>query len=454
VKTTQRVLKTKRPKVGFIPFAMSTLHSEADTKLAEDAFRDLSRTDIEIFKTDFVFSREEARVAAKRLFDENVDLVVYFIATWIEAPVVISAIKEVDIPYVVWAVSDPHTLSFVGGHEVATSLKEMNKEFKFVFGVPRDRSNLKQIVSRAKASAVLKRLRKAKIGLVGYMTMGMYGETLDHIELLDKIGPEIVHVDTYRLIDGINKIQNQEAEKLIEETRKKVGIIEAPKADLLKSFKAYLTLRKIVEQYKFDALAVKCHPEMSQVYGSSLCVAVSLLIDDGIPVSCEADVHNAVTMLILHLLTGCPPFFFETITFDEKENISMVGHCGTAAMTLAESMSHVTLRPQPEFSIEKGGVVRGVAVGFSVKPGIVTVARLNGRRGTYRMHISKGEIVRPDAAAIKIEKAAEEWACAALKLPDVKSFLMNSIAHHYALVHGDVEKELKELCSMLGIPEI
>jgi len=442
------------PRIGFVPVAMPTLHSEVDTRLAECAFQDLSGNGVEVIKTDFVFSREEARATAKRLLNEDIDLVVYFIATWIEAPVVISAIRENGTPFVVWAVSDPHTLSFVGGHEVAISLQEMGKEFKFIFGVPGDKTNLKQIVSRAKAANVFRILRKAKVGLIGYMTMGMYGETLDHTELFDKIGPEIIHVDTYRLVNEINKINDQEVERSIEEARSRVGKIDVPNEILTKSFRAYLGLQKIVEQFRFDAVAIKCHPEMSQIFGATMCVGASFVTDSGIPVSCEADINNAVTMLILHLLTGNAPFFFEPITFDEKENTAVVGHCGTAATTLAENISEVTLKPQPTWSIEEGGVVTGTCVGFSVRPGKVTVARLNGRKGTYRMHVTRGDVIRHEAGAGKTEKGIEEWASAILKIPDIKSFIKNSIAHHYVLAHGDVESELEELCSLLGIPKI
>jgi L-fucose isomerase-like protein len=47
-------------------------------------------------------------------------------------------------------------------------------------------------------------------------------------------------------------------------------------------------------------------------------------------------------------------------------------------------------------------------------------------------------------ARSNLEKGNENAGHAILRVSDIKSFLENSIAHHYALIHGDVEKELEE----------
>jgi len=241
--------------------------------------------------------------------------------------------------------------------------------------------------------------------------------------------------------------------KLVESAKK----INVPKETLYKSFKLALALQKLIKKYELTFVSIKCHPELSQFYGSSACVANSLAIDLGFPVSCEGDVNNAVSMFILQRLTGNPAFFHEYTTFDEKENIALVNHCGAGATQLAQSLSDIALVTFPEgVAIEEGGNVTGTILDFWVKPGKATIARLAGRNMTYRMHIAPAEFVKPTPKQIKdiIPLGYEGLARGIIKVSDVEQFIQDSVAHHCAMAHGDVREELYELCSMLGIPTI
>jgi L-fucose isomerase-like protein len=398
-----------KPKVGFMPISHKTFLSEACKKLTDKVFENLQKLNLDFIRTDYVLDEPQAReVAQKLLSQDDVDMIIYYTASWMEAPVVVRAINESHLPAVVWGVPDAITLSLVGAHEVAESLDEMGIKFLFVFGQPDSKKWLRRIEVRARAAAMLKELKRARVGIIGGSpTMGMYSATYDHIAVRQIIGPEVFHIDTSTLIGEADKITDEEAEKAMKKIVESATKIHVAKKTLFKSFKLALALQKLIKKYDLNAVSVKCHPELSQFYGSSACVANSLAIDLGIPVSCEGDVNNALSMFILQRLTGNPAFFHEYTTLE-------------------------------------------------VKPGKVTIARLGGRNNTYRMHIAPAELLIPTEKQKKADKPLgyEGVARGLIKVKNIERFMNDTIAHHQAMAHGDVREELYELCSMLGIPTI
>lgn len=447
------------PKVAFMPVGHKTFLSEYSKQLADKAYQSLQQCKFQLVRTDYVLDEEQARRVAKKLVcEDDVDMIIYYTACWMEAPVVVRAIDESGVPAVVWGIPEAVSLSFIAAHEVAESLQEMGIEFGFVFGQLNDKKWLRRIEVRARAAAVLKELKRARIGLFGGSpTMGMYSATYDHIAVRQIIGPEVVQIDAWDLIDETNRISDQEAEhamkKLVDSAKK----IHVKKEVMLKSFKLQLALAKLIKKYNITIASVKCHPELSQFYGSSACVANSYAIDMGIPTSCEGDVNNAISMFILQRLTGNPAFFHEYTTFDEKQNTALVNHCGAGATKLATSLTDISLTTFPGgVAIEEGGGVSGTLLDFWVKPGKATIARIAGRNGTYRMHIAPCEVLVPSPKQQKdvLPLGYEGLARAIIKVSNIEKLIEDSLAHHCALAHGDVQDELVELGKMLGIPII
>jgi len=52
-----------------------------------------------------------------------------------------------------------------------------------------------------------------------------------------------------------------------------------------------------------DSINVKCQYEFSKEYGMVMCVSLSMLAEHGIISSCEGDMLNTVSMIILNYLS-------------------------------------------------------------------------------------------------------------------------------------------------------
>ena len=450
---------TELPLVGFIPIQFiredkaetgeAFASEDATTELSDRAFSSLERSgDLQLLKLDTVYTANEAREAVRKCFSANVDLVVYFVPTWIDSSVVIGAVQEVKIPYVVWGCSDLNTQSLVGMVEVVASLNNLGEKFKAVYGDPSDKEAVDEIEVRARASRVLRKLRRARIGFIGGIAFGMYDAVQDLVALREKFGTEVVHLDQYRIIDEISRIPDSEIQATVSEFSKRVGRVEAPSEHLIKSVKVYLALKRLIVKFNFDAIQVKCHPDLSQIYGACGCLAVSSLIDERIPVACEGNLNTAFTMYILHELTGNPPWAHEVPAVDRKQNTLMLWHCGAGALALAKDPSEITVHQQYAGAVEKGGVMGGVTMDFWVKPGKATMAALAGMGNNLRMQFSEGEILPPSNMDLGPGKI---WVRALVEMPEAEAFIKNAIAHQFVTIHGQVGRELKELCQMVGI---
>src|SRR5437016_7429978 len=66
----------------------------------------------------------------------------------------------------------------------------------------------------------------------------------------------------------------------------------------------YEAMRDTITEDHLNCVAVRCWPETFTQRQCAICASSSLLSNEGIPASCEADVNGSVTQLILQTLSG------------------------------------------------------------------------------------------------------------------------------------------------------
>ena len=134
--------------------------------------------------------------------------------------------------------------------------------------------------------------------------MGIYTATFDAVSLRRKIGPEIHHIDQWLLIKRIEEVAASKAEAVADElTREwKLGP-NVTRAELVKAGRMAVALRELAAENHLDAINIKCHYELSEIYQFTACVPISILSKD-IVCSCEGDMFATMSQLMLHYLTG------------------------------------------------------------------------------------------------------------------------------------------------------
>ncbi|MEM3063539.1 MAG: hypothetical protein QW303_08375, partial [Nitrososphaerota archaeon] len=209
------------------------------------------------------------------------------------------------------------------------------------------------------------------IGLLGGKPSGMYTTMVDMSQIKSLFGIEIEHVDQYRVFLEAENVDEKIINETYENIKNDFGKILCSEEKILKSIGLYYALKKIINEDKYDFIAVKCADEMLNYY-VSYCLAVALLNDEGIVTACEGDINAALTMQILHMLSNEPVVFADVNDVDINNNILRLVNCGAIATKLAKSRKDVDLGLQYEYMGEK----QGCTTVFCCKPGKVTLARL------------------------------------------------------------------------------
>jgi len=446
-------------KIGLLtvslPAELSTVPPEAIN--AADTFskrteKSLKDCQIEVNRiTGQVQSVKTVIEATEKLVKENVDCIIYIIGSWIYVPMVVDATRYLRKPFILWAMPDLVTGSLVGSCITKGSLDEMGIKYKFIYGEPEEKELLNKVIKFARSSMVVNKMNGMNYGLFGGRCMYMYTAIPDLIQIKKIFGVETVHFDEFWLVDRAKKVDENKVKAFLENFKNHYGKIIAPDDVINKSVRLYFALKEMVNEFKLDFVGLKCMPEVQGDYCSH-CLSVSMHINEGIVASCEADTNAALTMEILHLLSGTAPGFGDVFELNIKEGKLRLVNCGTMATEFAVNPEDVDWVQQYDF-ITTTGEGTGLCPAFVCKPGQVTLARLARIDGEYVMQISSGQAYSEPKE--KMKEARERWPHIFIKLDgSAEEFLQNCRSNHMHWVYGDYKEELLGVCNLLKIRPI
>lgn len=438
-------------KLGFLILGHKDYPTDVGQKIAREIVKVLEDKGIEIsYKDTCLLDPITAREIALEIVKEDLDGIVLFLTTWIECPVAISVVREIEhLPFAVWGFRQfireedtafvkkgekDSTGSYVALSTLKGTLDRMGYRYSWIVGLYSDEDAIEKVLVFSRVASTLKKLKRSRIGLIGYPSMGMYPGTFDHVLLRKLIGPEVIHFDSYTLINKIERVENEEPviKKLQEEA---IVYRDVTEDKISKTAKMYLALKELCRDNYLDAINIKCQYELSQEYGVIACVPLSLLADSGIVSSCEGDVLTTVSMLIMHLLTGQTIYYGDILDWEDGQ--LLLSSCGFMPFTLSKNRAVIREIGHSGFS---GLISSGV-----LREGDLTMMRLYEGIGNYKMSIIRGEgtdtkprMGRFPALKIKVNFTEDD-------------LLENIPSQHYCIAYGNWTKELEELCKYLNI---
>lgn len=142
---------------------------------------------------------------------------------------------------------------------------------------------------------------------------------------------DLSFVDYTELMNTYLNVGEEDAEEIVDKILKNsYWVREGIKLeDLIKAAKIYIALKKLLNKYGADALAVNCFTIMLKdlnALPTTPCVVISLLNDEGIPAACEADLSSLLLQVIFKYLAGKPAWISDPV-IDFSDGSVTYAHC-------------------------------------------------------------------------------------------------------------------------------
>ncbi len=300
-------------------------------------------------------------------------------------------------PPVLWATPEKpegdmiSSNSLVGTHIWASNLRQMGHSFELVYGDPDAALTRQQLVEAVRVAATVRRLRSARLGLVGGPAPGYFAMSADPFAIHRGLG---VQIQTFSLLEFAKVVESFNEEAVAADVAK-VKALGMPHKDttdddLPMASRLYLAMRSFLDNESLDALAVRCWPEMPNVFGQWPYLGIARLVNDGRAVTCEGDADGALVAWTGESLGLGPGHLSDWLEHDQ-ETITL-WHTGLAPMSLSPPPGEPGgPRIARHFNIRKPAVVEA-----TIQENMpVTVARFWRLDGTYYLTAREGCTVKP-----------------------------------------------------------
>lgn len=463
-----------KPRIGIIPIAKHNQQKDEIYQFAryyEEEFSKVDSIELVMEKT-VLFGEEEITARARKMeTEEGVDVVVFLIGTWIYSSLILSAVNDLHVPFVIYGLSDQVANGNLGASiQIRYVLQEMKKNFLFLCGKMADEDNFQAILRYARAAYVKNFLRNKKIATIGGKTMMMYQTQVNEFNWKSVFGVDFPQYDAVQVFKEMDKVSDGEAEEVKKQFLSKIDKVhwELPNGEkvseeaILVQAKLYLAFLRLKKVYHIDFFANKCMPEMSAIpygFGYAACLATCMLNEAGVMTACEADVPAGISMAILNSLTGGQKVFFADIgRLNKPAKRLTFFNCGTAPISMADKSKGIEIWPisgniaddalPEEYYI---GKIKGACINFVLeenKP--VTLLRIGGNEDTLRFHVCRGTTCPREVGPGEI--FGQRWPGFGIQFKgDMDTILGHTTGHHYSLVFGDWSKELEYLARIYGV---
>ena len=319
-------------------------------------------------------------------------------------------------------IADGRNNSLAAALEILTWLEGQGVEGRIVHGT----DNLIKPIS----------LHGTRIGLFGQPSDWLIASGVDRDYLLEHFGVETLDIDLQRVIDGIKAVPKDEAVKVSENiVKRSKGTVEPSSADMLEAAKAYLAIKKICQEERLDAMTIRCF-DIVKACGTTSCLALALLNDEGIVAGCEGDMQTLMSMLLVKRLCGAEAFMANPSNLTDES--AMLAHC-TIPLKMCDD---ITLRSHFESGI-------GVAIQGALPMTDYTIFKWGGPR-LERYFVM-------EAKAVETPYSNHFCRTQITLAANLKPYLLqHPIGNHHVIIRGkhqaEIERAMGEPHSAFLIP--
>jgi L-fucose isomerase-like protein len=297
------------------------------------------------------------------------------------------------------------------------------------------------LIKFLKSSNVVKRLYRARIGIVGNRIDFFWSTIMNENELLQKFG---IEVQPFNLIDTVEKTKVRAAKNRTayrEEMNRlsaDIDFSEMTEDGVINNLALRDELLELAAEYRLSAIAVESFMSITEELGAMISFAQALVTDRGIPCITESDIHGAISSIIAEAanMNAGPSFFADlTIRHPENENGLLLWH---------DAFPHSLRDSSSSAKVGTHWILPDINPGschWRLKDGTVTIVRFDASSGDYKLVSEKAETIPgPFTQNTYLWVEFNDWK------KFEKKIIEGPYIHHVACVYGDVVDVLREAC--------
>ncbi len=464
-----------RKRIGALALARPTFDVPYAEEVAAAAMTTLAGLDAEIIGDEtLLFDAEATEIALEQFSGVDLDVLLLLQVSFTDSSMTEAIGARFDAPIIIWSFPEARVggrlrlNSFCGLNLAAYALIKAGSDFDYVHRYADDpgavadieqllagpirqepsrrrRPKETSVEAREAAAAVAAELAGTKIGVIGDRPVGFDPCGYDPTTLAAVTGVTVERKELEDLFGAASATPLEIVSATRERSVERLGDLDALDQDALsKSLSLYGGLQTLIAEGGWSGVATRCWPECFTDFGGAACSPQSMLIDDGIPGTCEADVYGNVTALLLQHVAGEPSFVADLVEMDTNGDTGVLWHCGLAPIHMApdDGSATGTIHSNRKLPLLNE---------FALRPGRVTICRLSQSGGENSLIIGGGTMLDEPlafsgtAGVVEFDRPAPEV---------VATIAREGLEHHFGIVYGDYRNELEALAAAWDIPVI
>lgn len=366
-----------------------------------------------------------------RLTDRDFSLI--FIATGGVERMVIQHFESLPRPAILLA--DGMQNSLAAALEISTWLRGRGIKSEILHGELSE--TIKRIFVLHSDFQAQLQLKGMRIGVIGTPASWLIASNADYLLAKRRWGIEYVDIPLERVCERYNHTTDDEVgDACAQLAARALACRDATPEDMLKAMRLYHALKAVIREENLSAITLSCF-RLVEMTGTTGCLALALLNDEGIVAGCEGDLQSVFTMLIVKALTGKPCFMANPSMINARTNEIVLSHC---TVGLRQTEQFII---RNHFETESSIGIQGI-----LPTGDVTLVKC-GSESLDEYYLSTGTLTE-NTNYINLCRTQVR-----VRMDTPASyFLKNPLGNHHILLHGNYQTVMDEFFQVNGCKRI
>ena len=278
--------------------------------------------------------------------------------------------------------------------------------------------------------SAMDKIRATRLLIIGYTQQWVVSTSVDERWIEDRLGIQSVHIGLEELFAEYHEIpRDRKVKDFVASYIDSASSCREPAVESIEdAYRLYLALRRLLEKYNANAMAISCFSLVKQL-GVTSCLALSLLNDEQeLIAACEGDLDAAISMVVGKAVSGQPVFMGNPVY--HLNNTLDIVHCTAPRRLTGDIKTSYTVRSHHETGVS---VAQRIEV---PEPQKVTLFRI-GNEFSEATLFSADFISNPDEDTCRTQFR--------FQIDSTQKRIEESLGCHHMVIFGDYVTELRAI---------